>query len=139
MSTPPVMALKQATASIPIVMLNVGNPLATGLIQSLAHPGGNITGTSNAVEEWRAKRLQMVKEVLPGIRCLLFLRNPANPSIMAPGGTLGEVRRKLGIEFQPFGDDLGDRLPVGIAFGAIQGDQITGGEEERVLWAVTSA
>jgi putative ABC transport system substrate-binding protein len=97
MGTPPSLALKEATASIPIVMLNTGNPVATGLVQSLARPGGNVTGTSNAVEEWAAKRLQMVTEMLPGIRCMLYLRNPENPSIML-SGSLVRAREKLNIE-----------------------------------------
>jgi putative ABC transport system substrate-binding protein len=76
LSTPPVVALKRATAAIPIVMLAIGDPIATRLVQSLAHPGGNVTGTANAVEEWGARRLQTVTEKLSGIRCVAYLRNP---------------------------------------------------------------
>ncbi len=96
--TPSSLALKKTTASIPIVMLGIGNPIGTGLVASLAHPGGNVTGTANAVEEWAAKRLQMVTEVLPGIRCLMYLRNPANQSIMANAPAFMDAREKLGIE-----------------------------------------
>ncbi len=99
LSTPPVVALKSATAAIPIVMLAIGDPIATGLVQSLAHPGGNVTGTANAVEEWGAKRLQTVVEMLPGIRCVMYLRNPANQSIMAADEKRKEVGKKLGIDF----------------------------------------
>ncbi len=99
MSTPPVLALQQATATIPIVMIHIGNPIATGLIQSYAHPGGNITGTANEAEEWAAKRLQMVAEVMPGIRCLLYPRNPSNPAMMA-----GEARRR--VDAQKLGFEL---------------------------------
>ena len=70
-STPSALALQKATASIPIVIIGVGDPIATGLVRSLAHPGGNITGIASAVEDWAAKRLQMVTEVVPGICCLL--------------------------------------------------------------------
>jgi putative ABC transport system substrate-binding protein len=98
--TPPVLALKNATASIPIVMVAIGDPIATGLIQSLAYPGGNVTGTANSVEEWRARRLQTVTEMLPGIRCLMYLRNPSNQSIMAGERSRKDAGQKLGIDFE---------------------------------------
>jgi putative ABC transport system substrate-binding protein len=100
MSTPPALALKKATAAIPIVMLAIGNPIATGLVQSLAHPGGNVTGTANAVEEWGAKRLQMITEMLPGIRCVVYFRNPANQWVMAFEEKRKEVGKKLGVDFE---------------------------------------
>jgi putative ABC transport system substrate-binding protein len=99
-STPPVLALKNATTTIPIVMIGIGDPISTGLVKSLAHPGGSITGTANAVEEWNAKRLQSVTEMLPGIRCLSYLRNPANQSIMAHEAERERTGEKLGIDFE---------------------------------------
>jgi putative ABC transport system substrate-binding protein len=98
-TTPPALALKDATATIPIVMIGVGDPVTTGLVRSLARPGGNITGTANAVEEWNAKRLQSVTEMLAGLRCLSYLRNPANQSIMAHDTDRKSAGQKLGIEF----------------------------------------
>ncbi len=65
-STPPVLALKNATATIPVVMVGVGDPIGTGLIQSLAHPGGNVTGAANAVEEWNAKGCKWSRRCCPG-------------------------------------------------------------------------
>jgi putative tryptophan/tyrosine transport system substrate-binding protein len=99
LTTPPSLALKNATATIPIVMVAIGDPIATGLVQSLAHPGGNVTGTANAVEEWGAKGLQIVTEMLPGIRCMIYLRNPANPAIMAQEEMRRNVAEKLGVGF----------------------------------------
>jgi len=99
-STPPVLALKNATATIPIVMVGVGDPIGTGLIQSLAHPGGNVTGAANAVEEWNAKRLQLVTEMLPGIRCLAYLRNPSNPAVMADDEKNKSDGERLGMNFK---------------------------------------
>jgi len=98
-TTPPALALKGATLTTPIVVIGVGDPIATGLVQSLAHPGGNITGTANAVEEWTAKRLQSVTEMLPELRCLSYLRNPANQSIMAHDADRKSIGQKLGIDF----------------------------------------
>jgi putative ABC transport system substrate-binding protein len=97
--TPPALALKSATATTPIVMIGVGDPVATGLVQSLARPGGNITGTANLVEEWSAKRLQGVAQMLPDLRCLIFLRNPANLSITAHDAHRESTGQKLGIDF----------------------------------------
>jgi putative ABC transport system substrate-binding protein len=98
--TPPALALKNATAAIPIVMVSIGDPITTGLVKSLAHPGGNITGTANASEQWGAKRLQMVTEMLPGIRCLTFWRNPTNQSVVAADGSRKKNAEKLGLEFE---------------------------------------
>jgi len=64
-SAPATRALKQATRSIPIVMNAVGDPVAYGLIDSLAHPGGNITGTSVLVNEGSVKLVEIVKEAVP--------------------------------------------------------------------------
>ena len=99
-SKPPTLALKHATATIPIVMIGVGDPIATGLVQSLAHPGGNIAGTANAVEEWFAKRLQSVTEMPPSLRCLYYLRNPANQSIIAGDADRNSIGQKPGIDFK---------------------------------------
>ena len=71
-------------------------------MQSLAHPGGNITGTANAVEEWFAsgtRRLQSVTEMLPSLRCLSYLRNPANQSIIAGDADRNSIGQKPGIDF----------------------------------------
>jgi putative tryptophan/tyrosine transport system substrate-binding protein len=97
--TPQSLALKKATASIPIVICCVGSAIATGLIQSLAHPGGNVTGAVNDSEEWNAKRLQLMREMLPSIRCVLYLRDPANPAVVANDEMLKSIGAKLGIEW----------------------------------------
>ena len=97
-STPPVVILKKATSVIPIVMVSIGDPFSTGLIESLAHPGGNVTGVANAAEQANEKRLQMVVETLPASRCLLVLRNPSNPSIMAAEPARKKIADRLGLE-----------------------------------------
>ena len=60
-------AAKQATKTIPIVMVTTQDPVATGLIDSLARPGGNITGLTGLIRELSGKRLELLKEVVPGI------------------------------------------------------------------------
>ena len=81
-STPPaVRAAKEATTTIPIVMLGVGDPVGLGFVASLARPGGNITGVARSPGEGFApKRLQLLKEAIPGISRVAILINPANPA-----------------------------------------------------------
>src|SRR5207249_8734035 len=72
-------AAKQATSTIPIVFVAVGDPVGTGLVASLARPGGNITGLTNISAELSAKLLEMLKETVPALSLVAVLRNPTNP------------------------------------------------------------
>jgi putative ABC transport system substrate-binding protein len=81
--TPATRAAKQATTTIPIVMISVGDPVRTGLVASLARPGGNITGNTILGPDIVAKRLQLLKEVFPSLSRLAFLWNPDNGSNLA--------------------------------------------------------
>ena len=88
--TPGTRAAKQATAAIPIVMAVSGDAIATGLIASLARPGGNITGTTYFDPELHAKRLELLKEAIPRITRVGALINPDNAQTM--GTTLQALR-----------------------------------------------
>jgi putative ABC transport system substrate-binding protein len=77
--TPAVAAAKRATTTIPIVMAPAGDPLGTGLVGSLAHPGGNVTGLSAATAELAGKSLELIREVLPGVGVIAALADPSNP------------------------------------------------------------
>src|SRR5262249_57044272 len=79
-STPPVVAAKQATSIIPIVFTNAGDPVANGLVASLARPGGNTTGLSIQGTDTAAKRLDLLREVVPGLRRLAIMCNAGNPA-----------------------------------------------------------
>jgi ABC-type uncharacterized transport system substrate-binding protein len=105
-STPPVVAAKQATAVIPIVSAVMGDPVGTGLVASLARPGGNVTGLSVLTPDLAGKRPELLREVAPGVRRLAFLANVGNPitalemgQVLAAAGILGldvitlEIRR----------------------------------------------
>ena len=72
-----VTAAKNATATIPIVMRGVADPIALGLVASLAHPGGNITGVATLAPELSGKRLELLKEVIPKLSRVAFLTPPA--------------------------------------------------------------
>src|ERR671937_202807 len=76
--TDAVLAAKEATTTIPIVMGAIGDPLGIGIVTNLAHPGGNVTGLSSRAAELEAKRLQLLKEVLPGLSRVAVLFNPTN-------------------------------------------------------------
>jgi putative ABC transport system substrate-binding protein len=72
-------ALKDATRTIPIVIAIIGDPVAAGLVDSLAHPGGNATGFSIIAPELGGKRLELLKEIVPGLSSVAVLLNTANP------------------------------------------------------------
>ena len=77
-TTPAVLALKQATSTIPIVAAGIADPVATGLVGTLSHPGGNVTGLSSLASELNAKRLQLLLEVAPAVTRVAVLTNPSS-------------------------------------------------------------
>lgn len=79
-ATPPTTAAKQATSIIPIVFAAVGDPVGTGLVASLARPGGNLTGLSLQQTDAAGKRLELLREAIPGIRRLAIMANSGNLS-----------------------------------------------------------
>src|SRR5262249_8828869 len=94
--TPASFAAKQATTTIPIVMISIGDPVRAGLVPSLARPGGNMSGKSILGPDVGAKRLQILKEAIPTVSRVAFLWNPDNASnalqfeeIQAAAPTLG--------------------------------------------------
>jgi putative tryptophan/tyrosine transport system substrate-binding protein len=76
--TDAVLAAKQATTTIPIVMVAVGDPIGSGIVTNLARPGANVTGCSLRAAELEAKRLQLLKDVVPGLSRVAILFNPTN-------------------------------------------------------------
>jgi putative ABC transport system substrate-binding protein len=81
--TPAAVAAKQATSTVPIIFLAVGDPIGSGIVASLARPGGNVTGVTHLSAELSAKQLELLKEVVPGLTQIAVLRNPRNP-VSAP-------------------------------------------------------
>ena len=76
--TPAALAVKRATTTIPLVMVAVGDPVGTGLVASLARPGGNLTGLVSIAPDLEGKRLELLREVVPKLSKVSFLVNPAN-------------------------------------------------------------
>jgi putative ABC transport system substrate-binding protein len=100
-AAPAIRAAKEATRTIPIVMAVVVDPVATGLVASLARPEGNITGLSTTAPALVAKQLEMLKEVSPKASRVAALTNPANPG-NAPQLRAAEVAaQRLGMQLQP--------------------------------------
>jgi putative ABC transport system substrate-binding protein len=95
--TPPALAAKRATTTIPIVMTGVGDAVGTGLVASLARPGGNVTGLTDSVPELHAKRLELLKEAMPRAGRVAFLVNPVNRS-QAAYKSLERTARLLKVE-----------------------------------------
>ena len=80
------LAAKQATSVIPIVFALAGDPVGTGLVASLARPGGNVTGLSIQQTDLAGKRLELLREVVPGLRRLAIMANVGNPGCRAGDG-----------------------------------------------------
>ena len=81
-TTPPALAARRATTTIPIVFSGVGDPVGTGLVTSLAHPGGNATGLSVLATELSGKRLEMLREIIPTASHVAMLWNDTNPGMV---------------------------------------------------------
>ena len=97
-STPSTLAAKQATSVIPIVFAVVGDPVETGLVASLARPGGNITGLSAETAGVASKRVELLRDVIPGLRRLAIMANVGNPGSVLEMGEAQAAARKLGLE-----------------------------------------
>src|SRR5262245_43373618 len=94
-------AAKNATETIPIVMMFVRDPVGIGLIKSLARPGGNVTGTSGSAGlEWVAKQLELLKETVPKIRRVAILSNPDNAYHQLAIREVNVAARSLGVQLQ---------------------------------------
>jgi putative tryptophan/tyrosine transport system substrate-binding protein len=98
--TPALLAAKNATTVIPIVMAAIGEPLVTGAVANLAHPGGNVTGLSSFATELVSKRVELVKEMIPGIARIAGLFNLSNPVSVPEWEAAKAAALSLGIELQ---------------------------------------
>jgi putative ABC transport system substrate-binding protein len=96
--TPAALAAKGATGGIPVVIIGVGDPVGCGLVASLAHPGGNVTGLSAAVTEIFPKRVQLLRELIPRATRIAVLFNMSNPALPAQWRVTESAARSLAIE-----------------------------------------
>jgi putative tryptophan/tyrosine transport system substrate-binding protein len=100
-NTLPVLAAKQATSVIPIVFASAGDPVGTGMVTSLARPGGNVTGLSSQQTDVTGKRLELLREVVPTLRGLAILANVGAPNAVLEMGEVQTKARALGLEVAP--------------------------------------
>ncbi len=99
-TTVAVQAAKQATKAIPIVMPTASDPVETGLVASLARPGGNITGLTPISSQLSGKRLELLKEVVPRLSRVAVLSNPTNVGVPVQMGETEVAARAFGVQLQ---------------------------------------
>jgi putative ABC transport system substrate-binding protein len=100
--TPAALAVKRATTRIPVVMLAVGDPVGSGLVASLGHPGGNLTGLVAIAPDLEGKRLELLKEIVPRLSAVAFLTNPANRLHVTSEKQVREAARALHLRVEFF-------------------------------------
>ena len=115
--TPGAQAARKATATIPIIVSAISDPVATGLVASLRRPGGNLTGLMFFTQELNEKRLELVKEVFPKARRVAILANPENESMKPIIPALESAAKVLRLEFRRF--DVRRPAEFGEAFSAM--------------------
>ncbi len=91
-------AAREATARIPIVMIHAGNPIGAGLIESLARPGRNVTGTTSMLPELGGKQIELLHRVLPSARRIAILSNPTNAGAPPTLQNAADAAQRLGLE-----------------------------------------
>jgi putative tryptophan/tyrosine transport system substrate-binding protein len=136
-------ALKSATATIPIVFVAVGNPVAIGLIQSLSHPGGNMTGLASVVPgDFMAKQLEILRELIPSASKIALLVNPDNPMHrLVLDDEIPRAARNLGVALAAVEATTAEELDIAFASAAAQhadgiiifGDPLTTQHAPRVI------
>jgi putative tryptophan/tyrosine transport system substrate-binding protein len=95
------LAAKQATRTIPIVFVAMGDPVASGVVDSLARPGANLTGTTRMIAEMSAKHVELLKEAVPSLATLAVLWNPTNSSHRPALESVVAAARSLSLELHP--------------------------------------
>ena len=141
--SPPALALKSATATIPIVLVAVADPVGLGLVQSLSHPGGNITGLATYVPgNFVAKRIEILRELVPSASKIAILANPGNPmNRLIIAEEIPRTARELGVALPIVEATTAEELDIAFAAAAAQradaiivlGDTLTVVEAPRVV------
>jgi ABC-type uncharacterized transport system substrate-binding protein len=122
--TPSALAAKQATRDIPIVMAGAGDPVATGLVASLAQPGGNVTGQSSGGAEVAGKSVELIRELIPAVRRVGVLADENDPFAKAYVPQIGQAARSVGMEVEPITIRPGQ--PLEPVFEALTGKRVDG-------------
>ena len=132
--TPPAIAAQKVAGAIPIVMAAIGEPVESGMVESLARPGGNVTGLSAFVTQLTQKRIELLKELAPGIRRIGALDNITNLSVPAQWDETKAAAQALGIEAVLFDvrkpEDIAPSFDAAIAKGV---DALAVGNDSVVI------
>ena len=117
LSTPAAIAAQKATQTIPIVFTGVGDPIGSGIVSSLARPGGNITGISILATELTGKRLELLEEIVPSTSPVAMFWNDTNPGMVLRAHEAQNDAGKLGLNLQSIG--VHDLISFDTAFATI--------------------
>src|SRR5215510_13091030 len=123
-TTPAAQAAKRATRTVPIVMIALGDPVATGLVESIAQPGGNVTGMSMMVPQLAVKRLALLKEAVPRISRVLVLSYLSDPIAPLQVAALDRAAPSLGVTL--FVRDIRSGADLAPAFDAGMNERVDG-------------
>ena len=116
--TPAALAVKNATTTVPLVMVAVGDPIGTGLVPSLARPGGNLTGLSSVAPDLEGKRLQLLREVTPALSHVAMFINSLNPFHISSMEQARAAAQAMGIKLRLY--DIRKSEDLDDAFAAIR-------------------
>jgi putative ABC transport system substrate-binding protein len=122
--TPAALAAKQATRDIPIVMAGAGDPVATGLVASLARPGGNVTGQSSGGAEVAGKSVELIRELIPAARRLGVLADDSDPFAKPYIAQIGQAASSAGMQVEPIITRPGE--PLGPTFKTLSDKRVDG-------------
>jgi putative ABC transport system substrate-binding protein len=135
------LAAKAATSTVPIVFAMGGDPVDLGLVASLARPGSNLTGVTFLASELTAKRLELVRDLLPKAKRVAYLGNPANLSLQSNLRNLQQAARSLGLQLAPFTASTVEQIDAAFAAMAkaqvdallVQADPLFNSERDRIV------
>jgi len=119
--TPAALAVKKATTTVPIIMAAVGDPVGTGLVPSLARPGGNLTGLSAIAPDLESKRLQLLREIVPALSYVAMFVNSVNPLHVSSMRQARAAAEGMGIKLQLY--DIRKTEDLDDAFTAIRNER----------------
>jgi ABC-type uncharacterized transport system substrate-binding protein len=122
--TPTALAAKKATRDIPIVMAGAGDPVAAGLVASLARPGGNVTGQSSGGAEVAGKSVELIRELIPGARRVGLLVDESDPFAKPYMAQIGQSAGSAGMEVETIMTRAGQ--PLDVAFETLNGNRVDG-------------
>jgi len=124
LAPPATLAAKSASQTIPIVFVGIGDPLASGLVSSLAHPGGNLTGTTRMLSEMSVKHVELLKQAVPSLSRLAVLFNPGNSSHEPALKAVATTAQALSVQVRPF--QVRGPVEIDAVFAAVRSERADG-------------